>query len=787
MVRMGCDRRSRDELRRAIEALQERLTGLSEASLRINRSLDLQTVLKEVLEGARELTGARCGAIATLDESGCPEDMLTSGLSRRERESMRAFPDGAEVFEYLGAMREPLRVRDLASHLRAQGFGDFRPPLAATSFLGTPMHHRELRTGSFFLAGKEGAAEFGKEDEETLVTFASQAALVIANARRHRDERRARADLEALISTSPVGVAVIDARSGVPVSFNREAARIVGDLQEHGRPPERLLEILTFRRADGRRISLEEFPLAQVLSTGETVLAEEMVLEVPDGRSVRVLLNATPIYSDEGEVESVVVTMQDMTPLEELERLRAEFVGMVSHELRTPLTSIRGSAATLIELLSGRDSAEIVQLVRIIEGQAGRMRDLINDLLDVAHIETGTLSVEAEPADLAVLVDDARNTFLSSGGRENIRIELPPDLPYVMADGRRIVQVLGNLLSNAARHSPASSVITVSAAVEGVHVAVAVTDESRGISADRLPHLFRKFSRIRRDDWVSDTGLGLAICREIVEAHGGRIRAGRARARASALASPSRFRWRTRAARRMSLPARRKVLTVDDDPQTLRYVRDILSKAGYAPVMTADPQDVSRLMREEAPHLVLLDLMLPGTNGMELMEEILNTGDVPVIFLSAYGQDETIAGAFEAGAADYVVKPFSATELVARIGAALRKWTPGLGRQPEPFVLGDLIIDYAVRSVRVSGRTVRLTSTEYDLLRELSVNAGRVLTHEHLLRMVWGQEHASGSTATRTAVRRLRRKLGDDARNPIYIFAEPRVGYRMPRADTAGP
>ena len=525
MVRMGCDRRSRDELRREIEALQERLTGLSEASLRINRSLDLQTVLKEVLEGARELTGARCGAIVTLDDSGRLEDLLTSGLSPLEREEMWVFPDGTEVFEYLSAMREPLRVRDLTSHLRAQGFQDFRPPLAATSFLGTPMHHRELRTDIFFLAGKEGAAEFGPEDEETLVTFASQAALVIANARRHRDERRARADMEALISTSPVGVTVFDARTGVPESFNREAARIVGDLQEPGRPPERLLEILTFRRADGRRISPKEFPLAQVLSTEETVLAEEIVLEVPDGRSVRVLLNATPISSDEGEVESVVVTMQDLTPLEELERLRAEFVGMVSHELRTPLTSIRGSAATLLELLSARDSAETVQLVRIIEDQAGRMRDLINDLLDVAHIETGTLSVEAEPADLAVLVDDARNTFLSSGGRENIRIELPPDLPHVIADGRRVVQVLGNLLSNAARHSPASSVITVSVAVEDVHVAVAVTDEGRGISADRLPHLFRKFFSIRRDDWVSDTGLGLAICRGIVEAHGGRIRA----------------------------------------------------------------------------------------------------------------------------------------------------------------------------------------------------------------------------------------------------------------------
>ena len=149
--------------------------------------------------------------------------------------------------------------------------------------------------------------------------------------------------------------------------------------------------------------------------------------------------------------------------------------------------------------------------------------------------------------------------------------------------------------------------------------------------------------------------------------------------------------------------------------------------------MTADPQEVSRLIREEEPHLVLLDLILPGKNGIELTEEILNTDDVPVIFLSAYGQEETIARAFEAGAADYVVKPFSTTDLVARIGAALRKWTPDLGRQPEPFVLGDLFIDYAVRSVRVASRTVHLTATEYDLLRALSVNAGRVLTHEHLL------------------------------------------------------
>ena len=153
--------------------------------------------------------------------------------------------------------------------------------------------------------------------------FASQAALVIFNARRYRDEQRARADLETLINTSPVGVAVFDAQTGVPVSFNREASRMVEYLRTPGCPVEQLLDVVTVRRADGSEINLAELPLAQVLSTGETVCAEEVVLQVPDGRSMPTLVNATPIRSQDGEVESVVVTLQDMKPLEELERLRA--------------------------------------------------------------------------------------------------------------------------------------------------------------------------------------------------------------------------------------------------------------------------------------------------------------------------------------------------------------------------------------------------------------------------------------------------------------------------------
>ena len=135
------------------------------------------------------------------------------------------------------------------------------------------------------------------------------------------------------------------------------------------------------------------------------------------------------------------------------------------------------------------------------------MRDLISDLLDVTRIETGSLSITPEPTDVASLVDEARNTFLSGGGRSTIEIDLPPDLPWVMADRRRIVQVLNNLLSNAARYSQESSAIRLTAVREDFYVGICVADEGRGVTADLLPHLFRKFSRIdsenrrARDSW----------------------------------------------------------------------------------------------------------------------------------------------------------------------------------------------------------------------------------------------------------------------------------------------
>ena len=776
--------------RRRIRELEERLSRLSEASLRINESLDFDTVLQEVVDSARTLTASRYGAITVLGDAGQTPDFIVSGLTKEEHQGLWDMSEGLGFFEYLSGLEEPLRVSNIDSHLKALNMPDFLPPLSVDSLMVAPIRHLGVGVGTIYLAHETGGPEFSQEDEETLVMFASQAALVIANARRHRDERRARADIEALIDTSPVGVVVFDALTGTPKSLNREAGRIVDGLRDPGQTLEDLLGTLTIRRANGR-----EFPMAELLGAAENVRAEEVVIGVPDGRSVTVLLNATTILSDEGAVESMVVAMQDMVDVEEQGRLRAEFLGMVSHELRIPLTSIMGSATAIMHSGSDLDPAVVRQFVRIIEDQAEHMNALVADLLDVARIETGTLPVGPEPAEVAVLVDRARSAFKSAGGGNNLAIDVEPDLPLVMADRRRIVQVLGNLLSNAARSSSESSVIRVSAVRDGVHVAFSVADDGWGIPAESLPDLFRKFSRAQSDEQAGDTGLGLAICKGIVEAHGGRIWA-----ESDGLGMGARFTFTlpsfedsgaagvgglqpdpTRSERKEE--RRVRVLAVDDDPNDLRYIRDTLARSGYDPVVTGEPQEALRLVADEKPELVLLDLMLPGADGIELMKDILDVADVPVIFLSAYGREEIVARAFDMGAADYVVKPFSPTEISARIRATLRR--RAASEPAEPYVLGDLTIDYARRRVALAGRQVQLTPTEYGMLAELSAHGGRVLTHKHLLERVWRGRGDGNVRPMHTMVSKLRRKLGEDAANPTYIFTEPRVGFRMPRGETA--
>jgi len=768
-----------------LHALKERNSLLCSAILRISASLDLGTVLQEVVDSARALTDARLGVIVTIDETGEARDFVTSGFTPHEKRQFAEWADGPRLFVHLRDLAGPLRLADLPDYVHERGFS---PDLMRSkTLLSMPMRHRGEQVGNFFLAVKADAENFTNEDEELMALFASQAAAAIINARAHRDEQRARTDLEALVETSPMGVAVCDAKSGRVVSANLEVYRIVAGLIPPEMDPREAMKALTIRFANGHEVALDAFPLARVLGDARTMRAEEVEISVPDGRSLRTLINVTTIRDEDNEVVSVVVTMQDLGPLEELERLRAEFLGMVSHELRAPLAAIKGSAAAVLGASPALPRAEILQFLRIVDGQADHMQGLIGNLLDAGRIEAGTLSVDPEVSEVIALADAAKNAFVSGGGRHTVVIDLPGELPAVMADRERIVQVLKNLLSNAARHSPESSPIRVEAAREAEHVAVSVCDEGRGIPAEMLGQLFRKHVALdggRAAEGMGPSGLGLSICKGLVEAHGGRIRA-----ESPGLGRGARFTFTLPEAEGAAAPARRArrrarlsgaagerppVLVVDDDPQTLRLVRRALTGAGYGVIETGEPEQVAELIRAEKPRLVLLDLVFPGTDGIELMEQVPELSDLPVIFISAYGRDETIARAFENGAEDYIVKPFSATELLARVGAALRR-RAGV----EPFVHGELVIDYERRRVSVGRRAVSLTATEYDLLRILALSAGRVVTSASLLRQLWGTRNSPDTEPVRAFVKKLRGKLGDSAADPRWIFNVRGVGYRM--------
>ena len=306
-----------------IAALRDRLSRLSQASLLINESLDLDLddVFRKVLDSARSLTGAHYGVITTINDPGHAHPFLSSGTTPEEHQRLAEMPERHQLFGYLSRLPSPMRVGDFPTHTRSLGMPEFSL-LPVSAFLGAPIRYRGEEMGHIYLAKRDGAPEFTQEDEETLAMFASQAALAIANARRYRDEQRARNDLEALVNLSPMGVLAFDARTGDLLLVNEEARRIGGGQHKPLDYIQELLRSVTIRRADGREIALGDHPIAQIIRSGGSVRAEEVTLVLPDGRSVSALLNVASLSSADGEVESVVVTIQDMTPRDELERLR---------------------------------------------------------------------------------------------------------------------------------------------------------------------------------------------------------------------------------------------------------------------------------------------------------------------------------------------------------------------------------------------------------------------------------------------------------------------------------
>jgi two-component system, OmpR family, KDP operon response regulator KdpE len=220
-----------------------------------------------------------------------------------------------------------------------------------------------------------------------------------------------------------------------------------------------------------------------------------------------------------------------------------------------------------------------------------------------------------------------------------------------------------------------------------------------------------------------------------------------------------------------------RVLVVDDEPQIVRGLRVVLRNAGFAVDSARSKEEALDAVSHRPPDAMLLDLVLPDGSGVDVCREVREWSQVPIVVVSAVGDEREKVRALDAGADDYVTKPFGSDELAARLRAVLRR-AADTGGAPA-IEIGELVVDVADRRVRRGGENIHLTPIEFDLLRALAQNRGRLVTHKHLLQEVWGPAYASETHYLRVHVANIRRKLELDPARPRYVITEPGVGYRL--------
>ena len=742
------------------------------------------------------------------DSQGEISDHYISATTDQERELLTRLGQTPGLPVYLKQLKGPARRTNLAVHSDFADLATAHPD--ARAFLATPIFACGELVGCLYLVEQDGDSEFTDEDQAIAAILAAQAGSTIANARRYEEARQASADFETLLQICPVGISVYDTRLGEITFSNQESRRMVGILGLGDDELDNIFFALKFTRPDGRVLAFEDLPGTRVLQTGETVLADEIIVHRADGSTLPTLVNCSPVFSATGEMVAALTVMQDITLLQDPEPNRGDFLEMVSEELRTPLISIKGSAAALKGIGDPTVATEEIQLLRIIDEQADLMRSQINSLTELAQIESGTLPLVAEPTDVARLIEWSCEEYSQEHDAIAVQLDIPDDLPSVLADTHRIGKVLHNLIRQAAGHLDESSPVVVSAVIDNIHVAISVSAPASSASPDRVslpvnthenPHLHRMVTQAYAKAATLASGregLAMAYCRGVVEAHGGRIRtevddlSGRLTLTftlptvddTEELEAPGA--GEIAGGQRSDPDNKTQILVSIQEPRSQRTVRQVLLDSGYAAVEAPDLDQVAEIASSQGPALIVLDIAGREDDAFRALRGAGNPRNLPAIVLCNRSDEEYVIQAFEMGADGYMVKPFSPTELIARIRATLRRMgASGDAASGRTFETGEMRINLADRTVTVAGQSVTFTATEYKLLEELANGAGRVFTQDMLLHRVWGPEYSGESQLLRSYIKSLRQKLGDNARKPTYIFTEHGVGYRMARAGAA--
>jgi PAS domain S-box-containing protein len=486
---------------------------LLEISRALTEELDLNKVLTRIVRLSAELLAGHAGLIALRGEAGGWKIAASYGIDpdflRHLRPLLADIPDHDDAARF----EVPEVSRRLERITRAATMG-------LLTGVGLPMIFRAEVVGVIFVF-RSYPGLFSGQDRALLQAFAAQAATAVHNARLYTELMQQKQHLDIVVESSADGILILDPGYRI-VRFNRACSRLIGYREEEVLGRDHAQVIRWARREPG--MTLEEAGAGGWPLSSQATLELEGELLTRDGGVRSVGITYAPALSPDGKLVSLVANIRDLTKFREAEELKSTFISIISHELRTPVALIKGYAGTLRREDAHWDPSVVRASLAVIEDEADRLSQLIEDLLDASRLQAGALALVPTEVDLPSLAATLAERFQTQSEKHSLEADFPEGFPVVRADENRISQVIRNLISNAVKYSPDGGRIRIEGRVRPDQVIVCVADEGPGIAPEDVGRVFDRFyrsSEVARK--TKGAGLGLFLAKAVVEAHGGRI------------------------------------------------------------------------------------------------------------------------------------------------------------------------------------------------------------------------------------------------------------------------
>jgi DNA-binding response OmpR family regulator/signal transduction histidine kinase len=600
-------------------------------------------------------------------------------------------------------------------------------------------------------------------------------------------ERKIQQDHSRMISMIEgltAGLFLVD-NHGIIIESNRalEGLLALEKMTVAGKPYQELFARLLFN-------ALEPEVVQQSLSQAVTSVTESPVLDVALKGEPPKYLEFTffPVWDDDGSPIGWGGLVQDVTEERDRQSWKLELLSILAHDIRAPLASLKGHVTALLANYRQWGDEMVTEFLETINRNTDQLARQVDRSLGLTRVEAGRLGLRPEIVNPSELIQHAIEQIAGSLSETQIQLDLPPGLPMVHVDPARVEEVLVNLLDNAVRYTPADGLIRIQAVSEGSLLYISVIDQGPGVPKEKQGMIFNKYARADPDR--DGTGLGLFISRKIIQAHGGQIWV-ESPPKDSPVGAKFTFTIPIMPAGTEALPDqhlperlsptppadRLTILVVEDELDYQALIRSILEEAGYQVELVSNGPSAIDFIQSSPPDLILLDWMLPGMNGLYLCRNIRRWSDVPILIVTSKTSQEDLVAAFNAGADDYITKPFKTSELLARILALSRRRTSW--KEPEMDILNvnGLLINFDAREVWSRGELLSLTPTEFNLLAYLARHAGQVLTYQQLLNHIYRGEGSRKRSDLFVHISRLRKKIEPDPDEPRFILTRWGVGY----------